>query len=253
MEQLKKISTFLVGFATVVGLGITVYFQFIQKENVEIEIKVIDKLLLTETNNKEGLTIKYLYQDSVEVRNVWKIRYVISNAGTKTIIAKGNNNNVLQEYLPVIFKDSVKILSVKIESNFPVTSLQQNDIVLLDFKQWKKTEYLDIVALIENGSQTSPSISIDERDIVDAKIKYSVYKPNEVNGNKKLIDNFSKSFANMLKWVVVFYFFIILTGGIITIIERTRKNSKAFIANIIFFIFFLFAFLILSIPLLWVF
>jgi len=256
MKTIKLIFTYLVGFATIVGFGITIYFQFLHKDIVTLEVKSIDNVQLTNTERIEDLTIKYLYQDSIEVSNIWKIRYVISNIGAKTIIAKGNNNNILHEYLPMTIKDSVKILSLNIESNFPVTTQQKNNTILLDFKQWKESEYIDVVALVENKSSTNPFISIDERDIIDSKINYSEYKPSEISENKKLIDYLPKGFVNFLRWTILVIVVIAVIAAVVAINKQfkedvTIKSSKA--VAILTFIVWLIITLIFSTPLLWMF
>lgn len=119
----------------VIGLA-GFYLQFIHRESIRIEVRAVDKMRL-DIHNVENLTIKHLYQDSIEVNNVWTMRYTISNVGSKTIIARGNNSNILQEYLPITVENSIKILSFEIASNFPVTIRQEGSKVLLDFQQWR--------------------------------------------------------------------------------------------------------------------
>lgn len=256
MKTIKLIFTYLVGFATIVGLGLTIYFQFIHKDVVKLEVKSIDKVQLTNTHNIEDLTIKYLYQDSIEVNNIWKIRYVISNIGSKTIIAKGNNNNILHECLPIIIKDSVKILSLNIESDFPITTRQENNTILLDFKQWKESEYIDIVALVENKVNVNPFVSIDERDIIDAKINYSEYKPTEINENKKIIDYLPKGVANFLKWAIAIIIIIMDIVAIWAINKQFKEDinikSSKFV-GVFTFIIWLIITILFSTPLLWMF
>ena len=256
MKTIKLIFTYLAGFATVVGFGLTLYLQFFHKDTTILEVKSIDNVQLTNTESVEDLTIKYLYQDSIEVSNIWKIRYVISNVGSKTIIAKGNNNNILYEYLPILIKDSVKILSLNIAANFPINTQQENNTILLDFKQWKESEYIDVVALVENKSNVNPFISIDERDIIDAKINYTEYKPTEINENKKIIDYLPKGFANFLKWAILIIVVIVVIVAVVAVNKQFKedvniKSSKS--VAILTFIVWLILTLIFSAPLLWMF
>jgi len=257
MKWLKLIINYLIGIATLTGVGFTIYFQFIHKDIIEIEVKTIDRIQLTKDLNIENLATKYLYLDSVEVNNLWKIRYVISNIGSKTIIARGNIKNILYDNLSISIKDTIRILAVNIEqTNFPISILKyDSNMVFLDFKQWKPTEYIDITAIIENFSESEPSFSIDERDIVDSKITYSEYRPSEMRDNKKLINYLPKGLANFLKWTILVVIIII---DIITIwaIDKQLKednNTLDIATRIIAFFFWLILAIIFSLPLLWMF
>jgi len=254
MKQLKLILSFLVGAATVAGVAMTIYFQFIHKDVIELEVKTIDKTQLTKTPDENGLTVQYVYQDSI-VKNLWKLRYVISNVGTKTIIAKGNNKNTILDHLPIVFKDSIKILSADInKSNFPVhlESLNSN-IINMDFKQWKKSEFIDIIIIAENFSQTDPIISMDERDIIDSKIAFSEYKPSEENIQKKLIDYLPKGFANFLKWIIVCVICIMDIVAIVAINKQLKEDPNPKSMKLFTFTVWLIITILFSIPLLWIF
>ena len=257
MKSIKLIFGYLIGIITVLGFGITIYFQFIHKDIVEVEVKTIDKTQLTNVPDTEGLTVKYLYQDST-VNNLWKIRYVISNIGTKTIIAEGTNKNILSENLHIAFNDSVKILSVNIDkANFPISAHNNyRNIITLDFKQWKKTEFIDIVIIVENFNKIDPFIVLDERDIIDSKVIFSEYKPSERNDTKKLIDYLPKGLATFLKWSIVFVICIMDIVAIVAINKQFREDlsinsDKA--VKILIFIIWLILTIIFSIPLLWIF
>lgn len=232
-------------------IGIITVYQFTKTDKIEIEIKTIDKTQLTKTPDIDALTVEYKYQDSI-VKNLWKMRYVILNVGSKTIIGKGDNKNIILENLSISFNDSVKILSVYIgEKNFPVIILDDkiDKNLNLNFKQWKKSEFIDITVIVENLGIHPPVVTIDERDIIDSKIIYSKFNPNELNDKRKKIDYLPKGVSNVLVWVIIFvYIFSILFAIIGTISNNFTKTER----TTTFFIV-LFAIMLYLLPLLWVF
>ena len=250
MKIIGLFSTVVVGVVTLVG-G---YYQFVHRDIVQVEVRTIDKMRL-DTHNVENLTIKYLYQDSIEVNNVWTMRYVISNVGSKTIIAKGSNSNILPEYLPITIENSIQVLSFEVASNFPVTTRQENNKILLDFRQWRRNEYIDIVALIQSKNDTEPFMSIDDRDIIDAEIIFSEYRPAEFNANRKLIDHLPRWLAVSLKWVIVVIIFFVAVMLIWTAYKQLKADilEKSKLESIAGFVMVLFVALMLCVPLLWMF
>jgi len=257
MKWLKLIINYLLGIATLTGFGMAIYFQFIHKDIIELEVKAIDRIQLTKDLNVENLTTKYLYTDSVEVNNLWKIRYIISNVGTKTIIAKGNIKNIIYDNLSISIKDSIRIMAVNIEqTNFPISILKNdNNTVVLDFEQWRAAEYIDISAIIENFGKTEPSMSIYERDIADAVITYSEYRPSEIRANKKLIEYLPQGFANFLKWSIVVVIIIMVITSIWAINKQLKEdiNTSDIMTKILIFIIWLILTVLFSLPLLWIF
>jgi len=255
MKYLKNFFYFIVGLSTIVG-AIIVLYQFFHKEDIEIEIKTIDRTLLTQMPDTKDLSVCFKYQDSIVVNNLWKLRYVISNVGEKTIIAKGDNKNTLMNTLPLFFRDSVKILSIS-ESNNSFSVLHQIinlDTIMLDFKQWKKNEFIDIVVLLENYTDKIPTLLIDEEDIIDCKVITSEFKPTEIKENKKIIDKFPKWIVSILKILLVM---IIIPTNIALLVLQIEKVKEEKIENWkkiikVIYVWLILAFII-SLPLLWIF
>ena len=252
--KIPKFLTYFGVLATIAGLGITIYFHFFNIDVVQIEVRAIDKMRL-DTHNVENLTIKYLYQDSIEVNNVWIMRYTISNVGSKTIIAKGNNSNVLQDYLPITIENSIQILSFEVASNFPVTTHQENNKILLDFQQWRRNEYIDIVALVQSKDDINPFISMNERDINDAEVIPSEYRPAEINVNRKFIDHLPRGLAVFLKWAVFVFYSLVVPVAIWSAIKQLNDDFyiKGKFVSVFTFIFLLIIIVIFCAPLLWIF
>ncbi|MDR2954246.1 MAG: hypothetical protein LBV43_04115 [Prevotella sp.] len=244
---------YLPAVATIVGLALTIFFYFFQKDYAQIEVKSLDKTQLTQVPNTEGLSVQYIYQDSI-VNNLWKIRYVISNTGNKTIISTGTLKNILLDKLSIHFRDSVKLLSVAInDKNFPVSIENEKSCVYLDFKQWKKNEFIDIIAIVENFDSIGPFVFIDERDIIDAKIIFSEYKPDEVKIDAKLIEYLPGGMANILKWIIIFVIIIFDIALMFAIYKQYKEdpNINKGVKIITFFTWLIVA-LIFSLPILWI-
>jgi len=224
--SIKRIIKILYSLLMVIAalIGILSYFN---KDIVELEVEAINKTQLTKIANIDGLTVEFLYKDSV-VKNLWQIIYSIKNVGSKTIITKGDSKNILEENLSISFNDSVKVLSVDtVIGNFPITTIidLKNNVINLDFKQWKKSEYTYIVAIVESFGETEPSIFIDSRDIVDAKVTFLEHKP--VERNKKIIEYFRPGiFTDFLKWAAVFFIVSPYVMLNITDIRDFRKKSN---------------------------
>lgn len=259
MKQIGKIIFYYIaGLASIAGIAFTVYTQLIHKDEIKIEVKSLDKSQLTQIPDIKGLKVNYTYQDSV-VQNLWKVRYFISNIGEKTIVSVGAHKNILDENLSLIFRDlfgdSLKVLSINInETNFPVSIFKDTNRFSFDFKQWKSGEFIDMVAIVESFSSTEPSIWIDERDIMDSRIIYSEYKPNEIEVNKKFIDYFPKGFAIFFKWLMVITIIVMDIVAIFAINKQFKEdpNLKGSIKLFSFFLW-LFITVIFSLPLLWIF
>jgi hypothetical protein len=252
MERIKIFGL----IATFIGAIIAVS-QYFSKDIVELEIMAINKTQLTKVADIDGLTVEFLYKDSV-VKNLWQITYFIKNVGSKTIVAKGDSKNILEENLSISFNDSVKVLLADtVRGNFPIKAIvdYENNIINLDFKQWQKSEYTYIVATVENFGETEPSITINERDIVDAKVTFIERKFAETERKKKLIEYFGHSILmDIIKWEVIFLITVPYIMMAITDIRNFRKKSNISIKdkiNIILQI--IFAIMAISLPLLWFF
>ncbi|NLO70761.1 MAG: hypothetical protein GX102_07475 [Porphyromonadaceae bacterium] len=258
MKQFGKIIFYyLAGLASIAGIAFTVYFNFFHKELIQLEIKKIDRTQLTMAPKTDGLSAIYTYQDSV-VNNLWKIRYIISNVGRKAIISEGNQKNILPARLPVLYSDSLKILHVKINgSNFPVSVDNKGYYITLDFKQWKNDEFIDIVSIVEYYGNTEPKMSINEREIVDAKVISTDYLPNEIYEKVKLIDSLPKTLASFLKWLIVIVIIIADISAIFAISSQLKKDpnisNSGKVIKTLTFIIWLIVIVIFSLPLLWIF
>jgi len=247
---IKLLYSLLIFIATIIGLVLA-----FSKDIVELEVRAINKTQLTKVANIDGLTVEFLYKDSI-VKNLWQVTYHIQNVGSKTIVAKGDSKNILEENLFISFNDSVKVLFVdSARGNFPIATIIdfKNNIINLDFKQWQKSEYTYIIAIVENFGEAEPSITIDRRNIVDAKVTFLEDKP--VETKKKLIESFAHGILfDILKWEAIFLIifpYVIFTMIDIRDFRKKTNTSKKDKVGIVFSI--ISMIMAASLPLLWFF
>lgn len=227
----------------------TFYYQVIYKSQTIIEVQCLDRTQLTQLPNVEGLSSHFLYNDSIPVQNLWKIKYLLKNIGDVNIVGVGNNSNLIGVNLPFRIADAIRILDVNITNNNIDASLMNDG---LRFKQWRPAEYVEITAFVECENNKQPSLLMNSRDIVDAEIKYTEFLTGKVDGDTKLIDYLPKGLANTLKWIAtivsIFLYLIAIPSGIAAIKNTQGKGAR--IAVVVLMSIF---FTILLMPFLWVF
>lgn len=227
----------------------TFYYQVIFKPQTIIEIQCLDKTQLTQLPNVDGLSGHFLYNDSIPVQNLWKIKYLLKNIGDVNIIGEGNASHLIGGNLPFEIASAIRILDVDITNNNMDAILINNR---LGFKQWRPTEYVEITAFVECANNKQPSFLMNSRDIIDADIKYTEFLTRAIDENKKIIDYFPKRLVNTLKWitaiVTIFLYLIAIPAGV-----ASFKSTQGKAARITFIVMFIIFFTILLMPFLWVF
>ena len=246
---MKKI---IIPLFTIVGVVVTClsfYYGFIYKEKMQIEVQSLDKTQLTQISEIKGLTAKFYFNDSIPVKNLWKVRYLIKNVGNIIIIGQGANSSLLNEGVPLKFANNCNVLDMNISHETNAAKLING---ILHFKQWKSSEYTEITAFVEcaNGE---PDLTIDSRDIIAADVLYTDYRQFQEDPNKKLIDYFPSSLKNTIKWTMTIIIALLLLFAIPQAIKQIRtvdggKGVKVFTA-ILMLIFFV----IMLMPFLWIF
>lgn len=96
----------------------------------------------------------------------------------------------------------------------------------------------------------SPNLIINDRDIKDSEITYSVYSAEKITEKQKWIDYFPKSLANTLKWTIVSTMIILFFTAIfleLSITDATKRERILFSVVLWFFV------IILSCSILWLF
>jgi len=251
---LKIIFVYIAGAASIFGLLIAGYYQFIYEDKIIIEVKTIDAVELTSLPKIDGLRATFEFNDTT-VTNLWKIRFYISNKGNKTIIGQGDRKDLLSDGLPLYLRDSISILSIMTnDKNFPVEIRNQKNYLTLNFKQWKAGEYLEVIGYIENFKKAEPIIFIDDRDIIESQIVFTKYEPVEKELKAKLIDNLPKGVQNFIKWLIILTIIVLDILSIFTIRKELKKdemqNSRA--VAIMAFILWMIVTVLFTTPLLWI-
>jgi hypothetical protein len=205
------IATFIVG-------ALTFYYQFIYKPKTIIEIKCIDITELTKIPDISGLSAKFYFADSLQVHNLWRVKYLLLNKGDNSIIGQGDKSSLLASGLKLDFADKGTVVLDMDISNQSIDAIIRRDSLF--FKQWKVGEYVEIICFIE--STEIPTLHIDDRDILDSNITYTEYEPQEKTKEQHLIEYFPPSLSNILKWMVT-----ILMGLVIIVsIPSAFKNGR---------------------------
>lgn len=256
MKKIGTIFNYLAGAASIVGLWLFIYYQYLAKNIPIIEIKEVDIVQLTNLPVVDNLNVEYKYKDST-IKNLWKIKYFVKNIGPKTIVGEGNLKNIVTDNIPLKSSNLIKVFSLKaIGNNFPVEIIQtkQNQFSL-SCKQWRENEYFEIVGLVETYNNSKPKITIDERDIVDSKVNYSIYELDTKDKDRKLIELCPLGLVNFIKWFLVVLIIVVDIAAIFAIKrELTKQKQTVTLALRIFsFLLWLLATLVFTAPLLWMF
>ncbi len=258
---MKKIFTIsgLGSIASIIALSFFLYYQFVYIEKIEIEVKTISYDELTKNPTERNLKAEYTYNGDT-VSNLYKARFIISNIGTKTIIGESLKTDLIQNKI-TLHIDTVnkfKILDFKItKSNFPISLNNGNEDLFLKFQQWKVNEFIEITAYFESVNKatdtTANLLLIDEREIIDGKINYTIYNPTEKLEDRKIIDFLPKKMKNFFWWSAIITYFILIILTIFGLKSEFKKpdyisskGTKIFVV-IFMLIFMLFAIL----PILW--
>lgn len=253
---LKIVFYYFAGGASIIALSFFVYYQFIFKNVPIIDIKEVDVIQLTEIPEVKKLKVSYKY-DSINVKNLWKIKYFIRNIGSKNIIGEGNLKTIISNKIPLEISNVSRIFTIDIQNNdFPISIYRSNEKFNLDFKQWKSGEYFEIHGLVETLSNKSPKITINPQEIIDSEVNYSKFELSTPKENAKLIEKLPHKFASFLKWIVVTFILIADIAAIIAIrkeLIKSQGDGNLFILKLFSFILWLVATALFSAPLLWLF
>lgn len=245
---MKKYLTLVFTIIGVIIAGIGVYYQIFYHEKISLDIKKITSTQLTRPLNIDGLKVAYTFHDTINVNQLWQTSFVIRNTGSKTILGEGFvDKNIRKNYIPINIESCKQLLSAQITNcNNGVTFVNKR----LFITQWRPDEYVEITIISEGDK--SPSLKINDREIVDSEITYSVYSPQPDKSNKKIIDSFPKGFALFLKWSIVITIIIMSFASLIQIPKQLKSISGTG-AKISTIIAWLIIVVIFASPLLWIF
>jgi hypothetical protein len=232
--------------AIIVTIGISWYVN--REKRTILNVEKVSEILLTKPLNVEGLTSSYTYNDSIEVKNLWRTTFVIKNVGEKTIYGKGFPEQSIRDlHIPFLIKNCEKVLSVIITNENNEAWIDEP--LKLGIIQWKPEEYIEITTLTDGDNP--PDLRINDREIKDSKITYSVYSAEKINENKKLIEHLPKRLVNTFKWIIVVVMVFLFIVAVFTIPEQVKTASKE--QKVLTLMLWLFFMTILLCPILWMF
>ncbi len=243
----KNFSTY-VAILTAIITGIGVYYQVFYRESTSLNIERSSVTLLTRPLNIEGLNVSYRFHDTIDVKNLWQTVYLIKNTGDKTILGEGfEGRNIRNSNIPLKLVGCQKLLSASISKTNSGVSLNGEKLFIT---QWRRGEYVEITIISEGKS--FPVLKINDRDISDAEITYSVYSPEQDNKNEKIIDSFPSGIKSIMKWGAIIAL-LIMSIAIIAQLPKQMKGAESKGAKITSTILFVVLVLFMLMPLLWMF
>jgi len=234
--------------ASIAALLFFIYYQYIFEKNTELQIQEINNTELTKQNLVNNFDVTFNYNGSV-VNNLWQSRFSVKNTGSTTIIGKGPKKNIIDSSLVFYVDTSYSILNIETLANsFPIIIDHNSNEFSVDFKQWRKNEFLEFKVFLEGkiGDSKSPVFKLNERDIINCKVQNVTFSVSDNKPeNNKLIDIFPPELQSVLWWfTIIFYGIVVL---IILYQQITLKKGSLF-SRLFSTISILF---ILLIPLLW--
>lgn len=221
--------TIVAGIATIWSL----YLQWNDKAPV-IDIKTISLEGLTETPNIDGLKASYFFNDST-VQNLWRGTYIIENIGNDIIVGSGNNKNIITDSLKILINEGYRIISAEIRNNsFPISFSIQNNVIPIDFLQWRQGEYFEIMMYLEGiqSDTIAPRLEINEREILNGKVTYSTLK-GQIEGKRIIASYLPRFLESILWWIGTICFgFMALLMPMVVINETFKINKfKIWLSN----------------------
>lgn len=249
MEINKKIQMFFGALGTVIliVLGVLQFVNDRHKPTI-LEVKTISDIELTRPLNVDHLSSSYLYYDSIPVEHLWQSSFIITNVGGTSLYGKGfDQKNIKGDSLFFQLANCEKILSIEAIDNTADINISSNS---LQFTQWRPTEYIEI-RIISDGP-TSPELLIDERDVVEGRVIYAKYSPEENLVAKRLVDYLPETSYKVLWCVVIIFYIIIAILSMISAVLQYRKAEDKTTRTITLVVWII-TFIFMLAPLLWMF
>ena len=163
-----------------------------------IEVKTISSENLTNIPSMEGLSAVYKYKND-SINSLWKLHYIISNVGDKTIIGRGNSKNIINENLQLSLCKDFKILECK-TSKTPFEIIKNKNELIISFLQWRKEENLELILYAEELNKGKvPTLKINDREILDGEVVYTSLQEN-TKGKAPLITYIPSPY----KYIIIF-------------------------------------------------
>jgi len=183
--------TFIGSIASVVG----VFYIFYPREDYKIRLDFIlsngENLTVFNTTGEPEIEAVFEYKGE-RINKLWRLNIAIINTSNKTVIGYGQTKNLMFDVLMFFVKNDFRIIDKKlIHSDFNHNiSIESNDTIILDFKQWRSRERLEYSFYITTDNENIPDIDIfyqpEERQIIDGDI-FFLRKVEDEDSEKRLL------------------------------------------------------------------
>ncbi|ENM3890444.1 hypothetical protein Q9F25_003683 [Vibrio cholerae] len=219
MKKIFQAIIWISALATIIGVGM----QFKTISN-EIELKLVSRDLLTRPIEVDGLKSSYKYNDK-SIEKLWQLRYVLTNVGSSSIIGSGERSALIQEFITLNLTPGYEVLEVTSSSDdFNIKTV--NKELKLQFMQWKPSEVVEVLMYLSQTEEVPhPSISINEREIIDGKVSNSSLVSNE-NKTSFIYELLPEPLVLFFKWFTIVTYGLIIFIMPFVIIDVIQKNRK---------------------------
>lgn len=219
MKKIFQAIMWISALATIIGVGM----QFKTTSN-EIELKLVSRDLLTRPIEVDGLKSSYMYND-MPIEKLWQLRYVLTNVGGSSIIGSGERSVLIQEFITLNLTPGYEVLEVTSSSDdFNIETV--NKQLKLQFMQWKPSEVVEVLMyLSQNEDVVPPSITINEREIIDGKVSSTSLISNE-SKTSFIYELLPEPLVLFFKWFTIVTYGLILFIMPFVVIDDIKKNRK---------------------------
>ncbi len=89
--------------SAIVAIIVTIIIAWYNKDkNTLLNIEQVNTTLLSQKPDIDGLSVKYVYHDTINVNNLWKAIYTIKNTGDQTLYGSGfSDTNIRNGVIPI--------------------------------------------------------------------------------------------------------------------------------------------------------
>jgi hypothetical protein len=212
MKSILNIIGVIIAIIAGIATIFSIYLQSSENKPI-IEIKTISSDKLTNLPNLDGLNANYTYK-SKPVRSLWKLHYIISNIGNKTIIGEGNNKNIIKNNIKFSLGNNFKILELSNSDKNKHIKIKTNEnLITFSFLQWKQNENINLIIYVEQlNNKGIPILITNDREIINGEVKYSSLLDEINNDELALFYKLPQLLQNILWWlsIIIFGFIVII-------------------------------------------
>ncbi len=252
MKNFYKAIRVIATLFTILTAIFFIYDRWLARKNIVIEVFQIDATNLTNIPVIDGLSAHFCYKDSL-VNNLWSLKYIITNTGTKTIIGAGTQSHIInREGLKLKSSDSALVIDFYlVSSNFPI-EFNKNKMF---FKQWRPGNYVEITAYIESLNETEPFLYIDEQDIINLEVLNKIGVSPKEKSPKVIAEYLPRWLFNTFKWLIMISISIVVITSLFAIVRQVKENPDldSYLVKILFLIVVVIILIVVMSPILFIF